>query len=187
RRMRAFDELRFGAQRTLNLREGLPSADDAVRRADTWLREQQVRGVKEVLIVTGRGLHSIGGVAVVRPAVEKLLFRLRRRGVIVSHQEHNPGAFAVQIAPLRSLVEAPARNRDVQSPAPGVDIVGLEAETIDLLRTVAERSLDDLGVVPDSTAIRDEMHRYLSIISRAVPGGAQREQQLRKALRAALE
>jgi len=93
--VRAFDELRFGAQRTLNLRDGLPTAQEAVRRADAWLREQQVRGAEEVLIVTGRGTHSIGGVPVVRPAIEKLLFQLRRRGVIASHQEHNPGALAV--------------------------------------------------------------------------------------------
>ena len=186
--MRAFDELRFGAQRTLNLRDGLPTAQEAVRRADAWLREQQVRGAEEVLIVTGRGTHSIGGVPVVRPAIEKLLFQLRRRGVIASHQEHNPGAFAVQIAPLRALLEAPARKRHVDGPAtPRAAFTGLDAATTELLRRVAERSLDELGVAADPDTLRDEMQRYLSTIARGLPAGAQREEQLRRALRAALE
>jgi DNA-nicking Smr family endonuclease len=72
------DELRFGKQRTLNLREGLPSAAEAVQRAEQWLREQQVKGREEVLIITGRGVNSIGGIAVIRPAVERLLYSLRR-------------------------------------------------------------------------------------------------------------
>src|SRR5438128_2788900 len=57
----AFDEARFGARRTLNLRESLPSADAAAKRAETWLRQQQVESAEEVLIITGRGNQSEGG------------------------------------------------------------------------------------------------------------------------------
>lgn len=185
--MSAFDELRFGPQRTLNLREHLPSAAVAVRRTEAWLREHQVRGSAEVLVITGRGNQSIGGIGVVRGAVEKLLFSLRRRGVIASHQEHNPGAFAVQLAPLRALMEAPARNRDRHaSSAPRVEIHGLTKETVDLLRQLAERSLDVLGVSHDEATVGDEMHRHLSAIAPALPSTGRSEEQLRSALRAAM-
>src|SRR5262245_46371615 len=121
--MSAFDELRFGPQRTLNLREGLPASADAVRRAEAWLYEHQVRGTREVLIVTGRGSQSHDGTAVIRPAVEKLLHSLRRRGVVASHQLHNPGAFAVQLASVRSQIEAPPRRRERSlSRPPRVDV-----------------------------------------------------------------
>lgn len=184
--MRLFDELRFGPQRTLNLRDGLPTGDEAVRRAEAFLREQQVHGSREVLIITGRGNQSMGGVAVVRPAVEKLLFVLRRRGVVASHAEHNPGAFVVQIASLRSMVDAPARKRDEpDKPARHVEIEGLDTATSDLLRQVAERSLESLGVRPDESALRDEMHRYLSKLAGGLPS-ARREDHLRDVLRSAL-
>jgi len=183
----ASDELRFGPQRTLNLRENLPSAADAVRHADTWLREQQVRGSKEVLIITGRGSHSVGGVAVIRPAVEKLLFSLHRRGVVASHSEHNPGAFCVQLAPLRELIDAPSRRRERRDPASKpIEIHGLTRETISLLRELAERSLDALGVSGDGARIDDEMHRHLRAIAPALPPGSRMEETLRDALRSAL-
>ena len=66
----AFDEVRFGAQRTLNLRESLPTAEDAVARAESWLRQRQVDRADEVLIITGRGNQSEGGISVVREALE---------------------------------------------------------------------------------------------------------------------
>ena len=45
----ALDEARFGSDRTLNLRASLPTAQEAVRRAEAWLRERQVAGATEVL------------------------------------------------------------------------------------------------------------------------------------------
>jgi hypothetical protein len=184
--VRAFDELRFGPQRTLNLREGLPNAHEAARRAEAWLREQQVKGAGEVLIITGRGIHSPGGVGIIRQRVEKLLFSLRRRGIIASHQEHNPGAFSVRLAPIRSLVEAPPRKRQAASPSSPASVHGLGANTMDLLRQVAERSLDSLGVSPNDETIHDEMHRFLAAIVKGLPAGMRREEQLRSALRAAI-
>lgn len=185
--MNALDELRFGPQRTLNLREGLPSSSDAVRRAENWLREQQVQGTKEVLVITGRGNQSIGGVGVIRAAIERLLFSLRRRGVITGHQEHNPGAFAVQLASLRALVEAPPRNRDRAAHRPDpLHLHGLSRETNDLLRALAERSLDALGVAHDDARVADEMHRQLRAITPGLRGGQQMEDDLRAALVAAI-
>jgi hypothetical protein len=167
----------------------LPSSADAVRRAERWLREQQVRshGEGEVLVVTGRGSHSEGGVAVIRGAVEKLLFSLRRRGVVAGHREHNPGAFAVQIAPLRALSDAAPRRRERKAPrsAPP-ELHGLSAETRDLLRQLAERSLDALAVSPDDSRVADEMQRHLRVIAPGLRGGPRMEEELRAALRAAI-
>src|SRR5689334_24355003 len=97
---RAFDEARFGDQRTLNLRDSLPTVDAATTRVDVWLRQQQVDRASEVLIITGRGNQSEGGVSPVRNAVERLLYALRRRGVIEAHREHSPGSFVVLLAPV---------------------------------------------------------------------------------------
>jgi hypothetical protein len=157
-----------------------------VRRADAWLREQQVHGSKEVLIITGRGNQSVGGVPVIRPAIEKLLFSLHRRGVVAAHREHNPGAFAVELAPLRSLVDAPPRRRDPAEPKAVVALHGLTSETIAQLRALAERSLEALGVSLDEARIDDEMHRQLRAIAPALPAGEDLEERLRAALRAAL-
>jgi hypothetical protein len=185
--VRALDELRFGPQRTLNLRDNLPSAPDAVRRAEAWLREQQVLGSKEVLVITGRGNQSVGGVAVVRPAIEKLLFSMRRRGVVASHGEHNPGAFVVQMASIRALVEAPARRRErSQTGQASATLEGLSPDTLQLLRDLAERSLDALGVAATDQGLGDEMHRHLRIILPSLSGGERMEAQLRAALRSAI-
>jgi hypothetical protein len=185
--MGAADELRFGAQRTLNLREGLPSAAEAVRRAEQWLREQQVKGRNEVLVITGRGTHSIGGIAVIRPAVERLLHSLRRRGVVAGHRDHNPGAFVVDLAPIRALAEAPARRRErAATTPPAREITGLTRETTALLRDLAERSLEALGVSADDEGIADEMQRHLQKIAPGLTSGARMEQQLREVLRVAI-
>jgi hypothetical protein len=185
--MSAFDELRFGAQRTLNLRENLPTASEAVRRAETWLREQQVKGAGEVLVITGRGNQSPGGVGVIRAAVEKLLFSLHRRGVVASHHEQNPGAYVVELAPLRALSEVAGRRREpLQSSPPAPELHGLTRETVALLRDLAERSLDMLGVTSSDARIADEMHRYLRVIAPGLSSGPRMEEQLQQALRAAI-
>lgn len=185
--MSAFDELRFGPQRTLNLRENLPTSIEAVRRAEAWLRQQQVGGSKEVLVITGRGNQSIGGIAVIRGAIENLLFSLHRRGVVASHQEHNPGAFAVQLAPLRTMFDAPARRgQRAGADVAAIEIHGLTRETTALLHDLAERSLEALGVSADEPGIIDEMHRHLRMMAPALPAGPQMEEQLRAALRAAM-
>jgi hypothetical protein len=180
----ALDELRFGPQRTLNLRETLPTGDMAARRAETWLREHQIKGSKEVLIITGRGNQSVGGVPVIRGAVERLLFSLRRRGIVNGHAEHNPGAFVVQLAPIRSLADAPARRREpARATAPAFALEGLSAGTTQLLRDLAARSLDALGVAQDDARLLDEMSRHLRVM---VPGLAT-DEDVDSALRTALE
>src|SRR5215210_7539780 len=45
----AFDEVRFGATRTLNLRGSLPTGAEAARRVETWLRQHKVQQSGELL------------------------------------------------------------------------------------------------------------------------------------------
>ena len=108
----AFDVLRFGRQNTLDLRSSLPSGPEAARRAEAFLRERQVAQSREVLVITGRGNQSEGGVAVVRPTVVAALSRLRRLGVVDGWQEHTPGSFVVTPALITALFEAPRRRRE---------------------------------------------------------------------------
>ena len=182
--MGTLDELHFGPKRTLNLRESLPTGDQARTRAERWLREQQIQGSKEVLIITGRGSHSIGGIAVVKEAVTRLLRSLKRQGVVAGHREHNPGALVVTLAPLRALTQAALRHGEPVRVTRSFDFSGLGDETLSLLRDLADASLAELGVTPDDARLRDEMHRQLGIIATALPRSGDAEAQLRTTLRA---
>lgn len=187
---RAFDEVQFGPSKTLNLREALPTAEQAVARTDAWLRERQVARAGEVLVITGRGNASDGGVSAVREAVARHFTTLRRRGVITAVQEHTPGSFVVRLAPVTSLLEGGQRKREPQMPRPRDPAVleGLDRETRQQLRGLAERSLEVLGA--RDTARRyvvDEMVRQFTVLAPGLPEGADRERHLRAAIRRAME
>src|SRR5690242_19539045 len=187
---RAFDEARFGEQRTLNLRESLPTVDAATARVDTWLRQQQIDRAGEVLIITGRGNQSEGGVSPVRSAVEGLLYTLRRRGVIESHREHSPGSFVVQLAPVSSLWESPKRNRGrcVEAPSPTPPwLETLDIETQTMLRHLAVRALEGLGVKDTGAFVQGEMVKQFGAIAATVGEAPGRDDRLRRAIQAALE
>jgi hypothetical protein len=167
----AFDEVRFGATRTLNLRDGLPSADEAVRRAEGWLRAKQVERAGEVLVVTGRGNASLDGVPVIRSEVRRLLTRLKRQGVVADVREHTPGSVVVKLAPLKALFEAAAvarAPREVPAPTRRDDALGaLSPETVAALRRLAARVLESLGVVaPTDEMLASEVRRQFSLLAR---------------------
>jgi len=186
----AFDEVRFGAQRTLNLRETLPSGDAATVRTDAWLRQQQVDRAGEVLVITGRGNKSDDGVSVVREAVIRLLHVLKRRGVVQSHEEHTPGSFIVKLADVSALWESPRRNRGrgVAEPPPSPpSLDDLDSETRILLRNLAERALEGLGVKDTSAFLQGEMLKQFGAIAASVGSAPGREQRLRAAIRVALD
>ncbi len=184
---RAFDEARFGADRTLNLRASLPTPDEAVRRANAWLRERQTSGADEVLIITGRGNGSDGGFSVVRDAVEKALRRLKRQGVVHLFVEHSPGSFVATLAPVRRLWESARRTAPPRSDIPGgATLGGLDPETATLLRALAERSLDALGVEASESFVQREMATQFAALIRGIPAGKDRETRLRDAIRRAL-
>ena len=189
----AFDEAQFGGGRTLNLRETLPTAAEAVARSEAWLRQQQAMPAggdhTEVLIVTGRGNSSEGGVSVVRGAVEGLLHRLRHKGVVRGHREHTPGSFVVTLAPLRALWEAPKRQRAAPEPPPPEppSLDALDSTTRRLLRDLAERSLEQLGVRDRDRFLEGEMLKQFGAIAGTLASGPQREARLQAAIRLALE
>ena len=186
----AFDEARFGASRTLNLRESLPTADAATTRAEAWLRQQQIDRAEEVLIITGRGNQSEGGVSVVREAVIRLFHVLKRRGVVKEHEEHTAGSFVVTLAPVSALWEAPKRNggRGVAPPPstpPSLD--ELDEATRRDLRNLAERALEGLGIKETQDFLQGEMLKQFGAIAASVGDAPGREQRLRAAVRAALD
>ena len=185
----AFDEVRFGAQRTLNLRESLPTPQDATARADAWLRQQQVDRAGEVLIITGRGNQSETGVSVVREAILRLLYILRRRGVVSGHEEHTPGSFVVTLAPVSALWDSPRRNRGrgVELPVTPPSLDDLDAETLVMLRNLAERALEGLGLKDTSSYLQGEMLRQFGAIAATIGDTPGREARLRTAIRAALD
>jgi len=185
----AFDEVRFGAARTLNLRLSMPSASEAATRLDRWLRQHQVQQSGEVLIITGRGNGSEGGVAVVRETSIRVLHELRRKGVIAGFEEHTPGSFVVVLAPMRALLDAAPRRREqtpVPAPAAPVTLAALDDETRRLLRDLAERSLDALGVRDRGPFMKSEMLRLFGSLAATVPPGPERERRLREAVRSAM-
>jgi len=186
----AFDEVRFGSQRTLNLRESLPTPEDAATRAEAWLRQQQVDRAEEVLIITGRGNHSEGGVSVVRDAVIRLLHVLKRRGVVTGHEEHTPGSVVVALAPLSALWESPRRNRGrgiAPPPKTPPSLDNLDDETRIMLRNLAERALEGLGLKDTAAFLQGEMLRQFGAIAATVGDAPGREARLRTAIRAALD
>ena len=189
---RAFDEARFGDQRTLNLRESLPTVDAATTRADAWLRQQQVDRADEVLIITGRGNQSDGGVSPVREAVERLLYALKRRGVIAAHQRAHAGfvrrdararlgALGVAAAKPRARVAAPP-------PATPPSLDDLDAETRTMLRNLAERALEGLGRARTRARfVQGEMLKQFGAIAATVGDAPGRDERFKRAIRAALD
>lgn len=181
---RAFDEIRFGPERTLDLRSQLPTRAQAVARAEAWLREKQAGGVGDVLVITGRGNQSEGGVSVVREGVERLLSRLKRSGVVRNVEQHTPGSFAVRLAPFAELRNAPRRRRD-PAPPPASDpraLASLAPETRELLRKVSLRALEELGIRDPEPFVGQEMLEQLSCVVRSLPDCVDREERMREAL-----
>lgn len=189
----ALDEAAFGHDRTLNLRESLPSAADARSRAESWLRMRQVMKSGEVLVITGRGNQSPGGIGVVREAILALLPALRRRGVVKSWREHTPGSIVVSLAPVATLLSAPKRNRYRTPPGSQralvtpVSLAALEPETLSLLRRLASRTIESLGVSNSESFVEDEMKRIFAKLSVTLPVSADREGTLRRAIISAIE
>ncbi|MCC7052582.1 MAG: Smr/MutS family protein [Gemmatimonadaceae bacterium] len=173
---RAFDALRFGAARTLNLRDGLPTVAQAESRVEAWLRQCQADGGGDALVITGRGLGSLDGVGRVREAVLRRCTHLKRLNVVTAVREHGPGALVVTVASLRALVDAPrlrtGRKTPVQPAGPG-ELAALPDDVQALLRAVAILSIERLGVrAPAAGMIADEMRAQFGAIAPGIVGAA---------------
>ena len=187
---KAFDEAAFGPKSTLNLRESLPTAADARYRAEAWLRERQIGRAGEVLLITGRGNQSPGGVSAVRAAIVALLPNLRRRGVVSEWREHSPGSFVVKLGSISSLLDAPRRKRDrvtVATPADPESLAQLDTKTLSLLRRLAVRSLESLGVRDIDKFVDSEMLSKFNSLAAGIAPGVEGERRLREVISAALE
>jgi hypothetical protein len=188
---RAFDEAEFGPKNSLNLRDSLPSAADASFRTEAWLRERQVSGARVVLIITGRGNQSPGGVSLVRKAILDLLPVLRRRGIVSEWREHSPGSLVVKLEPITALLNAPRRKRDRESEQQQIAdpraLAALDKSTFQLLRLLAIRSLEGLGVHDTEKFVEAEMLAKFDSLAASIPQGEGSEQRLRKAITTALE
>jgi hypothetical protein len=188
--LRAFDEAEFGSKNTLNLRESLPTAADARYRTEMWLRERQISRATEVLVITGRGNQSPNGVSVVREAILALLPSLRRRGVVSEWREHSPGSFVVKLGSISAMLEAPRRKRDrtaQTAPANPETLKELDPSTIELLRRLAIRSLESLGVRETDKYVEAEMLSKFNSLAGAIKPGVEGEDRLREAIKAALD
>jgi hypothetical protein len=187
---KAFDEAEFGQKNTLNLRESLPTAADARFRVEAWLRERQVSRETEVLVITGRGNQSPNGISPVREAILALLPSLRRRGVVSEWREHSPGSFVVKLASISSLLDAPRRKRDRKPPtaAPNPQsLEGLESSTLSLLRRLAIRSIESLGIRDATKFVEAEMVSKFNALAGGIAPGPEGEARLREAILAAIE
>lgn len=187
----AFDEVRFGPARTLDLRAGLPSVAEAMERAEVWLRDRQVAKAGTVLVITGRGLGSPGGVGAIRQATVKLLSRLRRAGVVREVRTHTPGSFVVDLAPMTALFAPRARTRrrriSAVVPAEPAAVSGLDAETRRDLRRLAEYALASLGAPVAHRFVEDEMLRQHAVLLECMaPDETDRAGRLRFLVAAAL-
>jgi hypothetical protein len=188
---RAFDELRFGRAHTLNLRALQPTALQATSHVEQWLRQLQVQGATEALVITGRGNNSIDGFSPVREAVIRLLPSLRRRNVISGFQEHTPGSFVVTFAPVGALFDAPRRRRERATPpavASPSTLSALDVETAGMLRDLATMTLAQLGVhAPTRAMVESEMGRQFGQLSAALPENGDKDALLQQAVQRAIE
>lgn len=185
----AFDEVRFGASRTLNLRASLPTARDAAQRVENWLRQHQATQSDELLVITGRGNNSEGGVSVVREATIRVFHEMRRKGVIREFVEHTAGSFVVTLAPMSAMLEAGKRRREHASappPASPPTLAMLGDDTRTLLRALAERSLDALGVTQRGPFVEGEMLRLFGSLAAATDADQDREASLRRVIASAM-
>ena len=125
------------------------TGDEASRRAEQWMRDRQAEGVRTVLVVTGRGLHT-QGIPVVRNEVEHLLERLKGILVVRWESTHFGGSFQVELRrpprePPRLSTREPALVRDAP---PDV-------------RLRAAENLADLGITSTPALLEAEIRRIL--------------------------
>lgn len=123
------------------------TADEARARIERWLIARREEGERNVRIVTGRGMHSVGP-PVLRAETEHLLQALK--GTIVSSFEREIGGGAIRVE-LRKL--------SLREASPSVRARPSTRPLDPVLRREAEESLVELGVDPTPALVEAEMER----------------------------
>ncbi|KAI0829610.1 hypothetical protein BC628DRAFT_1416664 [Trametes gibbosa] len=67
---------------------------EAIRYTDKSIQEARSRGDSKIRFITGKGLHSAGGVAKLKPAIEELM---ETNGLVAELDEHNAGVLIVNL------------------------------------------------------------------------------------------
>jgi hypothetical protein len=96
----------------------------------------------------------------------------------------------VKLGSISALLEAPRRKRDSRATAPvknPASLNNLESSTLDLLRRLAIRGLESLGVREPDKFVEAEMLTKFDSLARGIGPGAQGEARLREAITAALD
>ncbi|HEX8393551.1 MAG TPA: Smr/MutS family protein [Longimicrobium sp.] len=127
------------------------TGEEARTRTERWLRDQQARNVRTVMVVTGRGLHS-RGIPVVRNEVEDLLTALKGRLVSKWEAASQGGSFRVE------LRRPPPPER--RPPRAFESAVLNDANPA--LRLRAAEALAELGVSPTPALLDAEIRRLLA-------------------------
>lgn len=125
------------------------TADEALRRAEAWLRRMQGDGVRTVRVVTGRGTRSAGP-PVLRGEIGAMLEALR--GSLVSYFTLDSGGGAFRVG-LERMVVRPVPRRAASS--------AFLRRTAPDLRRRAEEALWELGVDPTPALLEAEIRRIL--------------------------
>ena len=136
------------------------------------------------------GNQSPNGISPVREAIVSLLPLLRRRGVVSEWREHSPGSFVVKLGSITSLLDAPRRKRDEKSTSRVSNpksLEGLESSTLLLLRKLAVRSLESLGIREPAAFVEAEMLSKFNSLAGGITPGPEGEARLREAISTALD
>ncbi|KAJ7594784.1 cytoplasmic protein [Mycena floridula] len=67
---------------------------EAIAHTDAALQEAKQRGDSEVRLIVGKGLHSQGGAAKIKPAIEELM---QKHQLVANLDPHNSGVLIVRI------------------------------------------------------------------------------------------
>lgn len=126
------------------------TADEALLRAERWLRDRRAEGARTVVLVTGRGNRSPGP-PVLRVEIEHLLEGLKATVVASFAPAEGGGAFRVELRrpPTSST---PAREAEARALARDYDPA---------LRRRAEEALWELGIAPTPALVRAEIERIV--------------------------
>ncbi|KAI0365630.1 DUF1771-domain-containing protein [Pilatotrama ljubarskyi] len=67
---------------------------EAIRYADQAIQQARARGDPKIHFIVGKGMHSAGGVAKLKPAIEELM---QKHGLVAELDEHNSGVLIVNL------------------------------------------------------------------------------------------